>query len=465
MTQRTQDLWQRCLETYRSNVNEQQYTTWFAPLKVKSYDADRKELHVCVPSQFYSEYLEEHFRRLLHLTIYRFFGEDTRLTYEVTVAQEQVVNLESDTTMAKEVKPRQAANQSPEIIQAVTPTDDWDSQLNLQLNFSNFIEGNSNRLSRSVGESIAENPLQQTFNPLFIYGPSGVGKTHLLNAIGVRIKERHPELRVLYLSAHLFQVQYTDSVRKNKFNDFMFFYQNIDVLIIDDIQEMAGKEGTEYAFFHIFNHLKQLGKQIIIASDRPPVELKGLQDRLITRFSSGLIAELQRPEEDLRLRILENRTKHDGLKIPREVLNYISHNVADSVREMVGAVNSLLAYSVVYNAEVNLEFCQRIMQSFRRERKEITLDRIMECICQFYDVRAEDIYGKSRKAHIAQARHMCMYLAQEHVQMTASKIGAMIGNRDHSTVIHSVKTVKQQLDVDKNVQQDVQQLEKMIKQI
>lgn len=468
MTPTLQDTWQRCMETIRGNVNEQQFTTWFTPLKLKSYDADAHVLCVYMPSSFYYEYIEEHFRRLFHLAIYRHFGKDTQLEFEVEVAGEAKVSMSGEANLApvQQAKPRQQANEAPDMMQAVTPVQEWDSQLNGQLSFQNFIEGNSNRLPRNVGQTIAENPTQQTFNPLFIYGPSGVGKTHLLNAIGLRVKERHPEMRVLYLSAHLFQVQYTDAVRKNKFNDFMFFYQSIDVLIVDDIQEMAGKEGTEYAFFHIFNHLRQLGKQIIIASDRPPMELRGMQERLITRFSSGLIAEVERPEEELRRHILENRIKADGLQIPAEVLDYVSHNICESVRELEGAINSLLAYSVVYNKEVDLEFTQRIMQqNVRRERKVITLDNIIDCICEYYKVRVEDIYGKSRKANIARARHMCIYLAQQNIQMTASKIGAMIGDRDHATVLHSIKTIRQQLDVDKQVQQDVQTLQKMLKEV
>lgn len=453
------------MEIFHANVNEQQYATWFTQMRIKSYEADAKELHVAVPSSFFYEYMEEHFRRLLHLTIYRVFGEGTKLIYDVEVAEETSVGLASeDALVVNDVQQRTHANDAPKMLQAATPAEEWDTQLDYKKNFANFIEGESNRLPRTVGQSIASNPSQQTFNPLFIYGPSGVGKSHLLNAIGSQVKELHPQLRVLYLSAHLFQVQFTNSVRNNQFNDFMFFYQSIDVLLVDDIQEIAGKERTEYAFFHIFNHLRQLGKQIIIASDRPPCELKGMQDRLITRFSSGLIAELERPEEELRRHILENKIKTDGLQFPGDVVDYISQNVSESVRELEGVIHSLLAYSVVYNRDVDLEFAQRIMkQTARTERKPLTLDRIVECTCEYYNVKPEDVYGKSRKANIALARHVCIYLAHNKVQLTASKIGAMMGNRDHATVLHSVKTIGKQLDVDKLLQQNLQDLERLLK--
>lgn len=263
-------LWTQFLEIIRKNVNEQQYQTWFTPIKFKSFDTEARELVISTPSQWFYEYLEEHFRKIIHLTMYRVFGKDVSLIYEVEVVRKSSVKMESDDIqpISKPEPGKRQANQSPTLSQAVSPAQDLDSQLNPKQTFSNFIEGSSNKLPRSIGQAIAEKPNQQTFNPLFIYGPSGVGKTHLVNAIGTRLKELHPEKRVLYLSAHLFQVQFTDSIRHNTFNDFMHFYQSIDVLIIDDIQEMIGLEKTQYAFFHIFNHLRQNGRQIILTSDR-----------------------------------------------------------------------------------------------------------------------------------------------------------------------------------------------------
>ena len=464
MTEELQILWSRCMEMFRSNVTEQQYRTWFSPMKIKSYDAARKELTVYIPSQFFFEYLEEHFRRLIHVTIGRFFGADVTLTYMVEVADDVVVNQESDSAaVLPAVTSSREANKSPELAQAVGPADDLDSQLNERLCFANFIEGTSNKLPRSVGQAIAEHPEQQTFNPLFIYGPSGVGKTHLVNAIGIRTKELHPEKRVLYLSANLFMVQFTDARNRNVFNDFMHFYQSIDMLIVDDVQELVGLKGTQNAFFHIFNHLRQNGKQIIMTCDRPPVALQGLEDRLVTRFKSGLMAEMERPEESLRRNILHSIVKHDGLNIPDEVLDFISSNVTGSVRELEGVIHSLLAYSVVYGKDVDLKFAQRILAGcVKVEKKPITIDQIITCTCEYFNVREEDLFGKSRKANIVIVRQMSMYLAHKHTKLTTSKIGVYVGNRDHATVLHGIKTIDGRLKVDKELRQHLTELEKKL---
>ena len=449
------------MEMFRSNVSEQQYQTWFSPMRIKSYDAVQKELAVYIPSQFFFEYLEEHFRRLIHITISRFFGADVTLSYEVEVADNVTVNQESDSNMVPEAAPSPlAANQSPQLAQAVGMAADLDSQLNVHQSFSNFIEGTSNKLPRSVGQAIAEHPEQQTFNPLFVYGPSGVGKTHLVNAIGMRTKELHPEKRVLYLSAHLFMVQFTDARRRNIFNDFMHFYQSIDMLIVDDVQELAGMTATQNAFFHIFNHLRQNGKQIIMTCDRPPVSLQGMEERLITRFNSGLMAEMEKPEEPLRRSILHSIVKHDGLSIPDDVVNYISHNVTGSVRELEGIVHSLLAYSVVYSKDIDLEFAQRILAGrIKIEKKDITIDQIISCTCEHYNVKEEEIFGKSRKANVVTVRQMSMYLAHKHTKLTASKIGIYVGNRDHATVLHGIKTIDGRLKIEQKLRQDLEELE------
>ena len=468
MADSPQILWKRCQGLFRSNVNDQQYKTWFLPLKFKSFDEEAKVLTVYIPSQFFFEYLEENYRKLVHLVIMRVFGAGTRIDYQVEVVSQETVTLESDTLTAEEARPAtRPANKGPHMLQAVGQSQDLDSQLNPKQNFENFIEGDSNKLPRSVGQAIAQNPNQQAFNPLFIYGPSGVGKTHLVNAIGQRVKELHPEKRVLYLSANLFEVQFTDSRRFNTFNDFMHFYQSIDVLIMDDIQELMGetKSKTQYAFFHIFNHLRQNGRQIILTSDRPPVALQGMEERLLTRFKCGLLAELERPEEKLRRDILQSKIRHDGLNIPQDVINYISSNVSDSVRELEGVVHSLLAYSVVYNRNVDMELAQKVLKhSIRAERaKHITMDQIIETACEHYNIRQEDVYGKSRKANIVLVRQVSMYLAQHYTKLTTCKIGTLVGNRNHATVIHSVKTIENRLKFDKEFKKSLDELENKIK--
>ena len=466
MTTSPRILWTQCLEIFRNNVNEQQYQTWFTSIKFKSYDAEAKELVISTPTQFFYEYLEEHFRNIIHFTINRVFGGNISLVYEVEVVKNGPVKMKSDDmpSIDKTEPSKRQPNQSPTLTQAVGPAQDLDSQLNPKQTFSNFIEGTSNKLPRSIGQAIAERPNQQTFNPLFIYGPSGVGKTHLVNAIGTKLKELHPEKRVLYLSAHLFQVQYTDSIRHNTFNDFMHFYQSIDVLIIDDIQEMIGLEGTQYAFFHIFNHLRQNGRQIILTSDRPPVSMQGMEDRLLTRFKSGLLAELEKPEVQLRKDILRSKIEHDGLQIPEDVIDFISQNVSSSVRELEGVIHSLLAYSVVYNKDVDLDFAQSIIQHTPKTIvKEVSLDKIVEEVSNIYNISQEDIYGKSRKAEIVQARQLSIYLAQLHTQLSVSKIGLLIGNKNHATVLHSIKAIKNRLKTDKALKEQIDELSDILK--
>ena len=466
MTTSPRILWTQCLEIFRNNVNEQQYQTWFTSIKFKSYDAEAKELVISTPTQFFYEYLEEHFRNIIHFTINRVFGGNISLVYEVEVVKNGPVKMKSDDmpSIDKTEPSKRQPNQSPTLTQAVGPAQDLDSQLNPKQTFSNFIEGTSNKLPRSIGQAIAERPNQQTFNPLFIYGPSGVGKTHLVNAIGTKLKELHPEKRVLYLSAHLFQVQYTDSIRHNTFNDFMHFYQSIDVLIIDDIQEMIGLEGTQYAFFHIFNHLRQNGRQIILTSDRPPISMQGMEDRLLTRFKSGLLAELEKPEVQLRKDILRSKIEHDGLQIPEDVIDFISQNVSSSVRELEGVIHSLLAYSVVYNKDVDLDFAQSIIQHTPKTIfKEVSLDKIVEEVSNIYNISQEDIYGKSRKAEIVQARQLSIYLAQLHTQLSVSKIGLLIGNKNHATVLHSIKAIKNRLKTDKALKEQIDELTDILK--
>ena len=426
------------MEMFHSNVSEQQFQTWFSPMKLKSYDAARKELAVFIPSQFFFEYLEEHFRRLIHVTISRFFGGDVTLSYEVEVADNVTVTQESENDVMPQAAPSKfAANQSPTLAQAVGLAEDLDSQLNPRQTFANFIEGTSNKLPRSVGQAIAEHPEQMTFNPLFIYGPSGVGKTHLVNAIGLRTKELHPDKRVLYLSAHLFMVQFTDAIKRDTVNDFIHFYQSIDMLIVDDMQELVGMKGTQNAFFHIFNHLRQNGKHIIMTCDRPPVSLQGMEDRSIV--------------------------KHDGLNIPDDVLDFISSNVNNSVRELEGIIHSLLAYSVVYGKDIDLDFSQRILAGrIKIEKKNVTIDQIISTTCEHFNVKEEDVFGKSRKAEIVTVRQMSMYLAHKHTKLTASKIGIYVGNRDHATVLHGIKTIDGRLKKDKKLQRHLEELEEKL---
>ncbi|MBQ1974128.1 MAG: chromosomal replication initiator protein DnaA [Paraprevotella sp.] len=457
-------LWEQCLRIIKDNVTEQQYKTWFAPIECASYQ-DGKVV-VQVPSQFVYEYLEEHYVGLLHKVLNRVFGEGTQLMYSVVMVKKDntTVDLETSkrTTATPKARPITDGNKAPHPLKATMPQD-LDPNLNTSYNFDNFIEGISNKLPRSVGQSIAENPKQSTFNPLFIYGSSGVGKTHLVNAIGTKLKELHPEKRVLYLSAHLFYVQFTNSVRNNTVNDFINFYQTIDVLIIDDIQELAGYTKTQNTFFHIFNHLHLNGKKIILTSDRPPIALQGMEERLLTRFKWGLLAELEKPNQDLRKAILKSKVRRDGLNIPEDIINYISENVNNSIRDIEGVVTSLLAYSVVYNREIDMAMAeQAVKRVVKIENKPITVEHIMDTVCDYFKVKQEDIFTSSRKQAIVQVRQISMYFAQKYTNLSAARIGTLIGKRNHATVLHSCNQVLDRIHVDKNFKSKLEELDRII---
>ena len=458
-------LWNRCLSVIRDNVPETIYKTWFEPIVPLMYQ--NKALTIGVPTQFFYEILEEKYADLLRVALNKEIGEGTQLVYRVLIdkTNDQTIDLVG-TNRSRVLSPSteiKGANKAPSTMQAPVPQD-LDSQLNPNYNFENFIKGSSNELSRTVGETVAMNPAK-TFNPLFLYGSSGVGKTHLTNAIGTRIKELFPEKRVLYVSAHLFQVQYTDSVRTNHFNDFISFYQTIDVLIIDDIQEFAGLTKTQNTFFHIFNHLHQNGKQLILTSDRAPVMLQGMEDRLLTRFKWGLVAELEKPDTELRRNILRNKIRRDGLNIPESVVNFIAENVNESVRELEGIINSLLAQSIIFKREIDMDLAERIIRKAVRlqETKPITIETIISKVCEHYNLDESVIHSKTRKREVVQVRQIAMYLAKKHTEISASKIGMLIGNRDHATVLHACKIVKDLVEVNKPFKSELEEIEASLK--
>lgn len=453
------ELWRRCLEIIHDNITQQQFDTWFAYINLKSF-ADKK-LVLSVPSQFVYEFVEEHFLDLLKKTITKVFGTGVRLSYSILEDKQNGLTVEvesSNKSLVQNGTPVRKANVAPDVLMAPA-VQDLDSQLRPNYNFENFLEGESNKLARSVGEAIAQNPAK-TFNPFFLFGHSGVGKTHLANAIGLKTKELHPELRVLYVSAHLFQVQYTDSVRNNRTNDFINFYQTIDVLIIDDIQEFSGLTKTQNTFFHIFNHLHLNGKQLILTADRPPVAIEGLEERLLTRFKWGLQAELERPDKSLRNSILCDKVRKDGLCIPQNVINFISEHIDESVRDLEGIINSLMAYSVVYNCDIDLNLVNKIMPKFIEVNDEpLTTESIMAKVCEHFDVSREDVCSKSRKQPIVYIRQLTMYLANKHTDKSTSQIGRCVGGRNHATVIHSIKQIKNLIDTDERTRRDIEEIE------
>ena len=460
-------LWDNSLLLIKDSVTEQQYNTWFKPIVFESYKPSTKTLLVQVPSPFVYEYLEQNFVDLLSKVLHRNFGEGIRLTYRVVTDKEHKLSQDieadpDDADMAKQTRER--AQQTA--AQPATPQqqEDIDTQLDPKLTFNNYMEGDSNKLPRSVGLSIAEHPNTTQFNPMFIYGPSGSGKTHLVNAIGLKAKQMYPQKRVLYVSARLFQTQYTDAVLHNASNDFINFYQSIDMLIVDDIQEWAGKAKTLNTFFHIFNHLFRNGKRIILACDRPPVELKDMPDRLLTRFSCGLVCELEKPNIQLCVDILSNKIRRDGLKIPVDVISFIAQTCNGSVRDLQGAINGLLAYSIVYNSSIDIRLAERVIKrAVKVDDKPLTIDDIVETVCHHYNVTVTAVNSKSRKRDYVVARQVTMYLAQKYTKMPASRIGKLVGNRDHSTVIHSCTKVEERLKIDAGFSDELVSIENGLK--
>ena len=458
-------LWDNCLQLIKQNVTEQQYKTWFAPIVFESYSESDHTLLVQVPSPYVYEYLEQYYVGLLSKVLTRCFGTSVRLTYRIVTDKTHKLTQDVEGEQPAEIEAPRAterANQGPTVLDAALH--DLDPQLDIHKTFQSFIEGDSNKLPRTVGLSIAEHPGKSTFNPFFIFGPSGCGKTHLINAIGVRCKEMYPQKRVLYVSARLFQVQFTDSVRRNTTNDFINFYQTIDVLIVDDIQEWATSPRTLDTFFHIFDHLFRLGKQIILASDRPPVDLDGVKDRLLTRFSCGLIAELEKPNVQLCIDILTSKCRRDGLKIPADVIQFIAETANGSVRDLEGVVNSLMAYSIVYNSNIDMRLAERIIKrAVKVDNHPLTVDDILDKVCGHFGVAQQQVFSKSRKRNYVLVRQVSMYLAQKYTKMPASRIGPLIGGRDHSTVLHSCSAIEERLKVDKAFQAEVTSIENSFK--
>lgn len=460
-------LWDKCLALIRENLSEQQYNAWFKGIVFESFNEGTKTVLLRVPSPFVYEYLEENYVDLLRKVLTRNFGQGINLSYRIVTDNEnkKTQTIESDEPTDEALKPRQreGANQAPTMLDA-SPVQQIDSQLNPHLTFNNYLEGSSNKLTRSIGLSISEHPQMTSFNPFFVFGPSGCGKTHLINAMGVETKRMYPEKRVLYISARLFEVQYTNAVLRNTINDFINFYQTIDILIIDDIQEFAGVTKTQNTFFHIFNHLHQNGKQLILTSDRAPVLLQGMEERLITRFKWGMVAELEKPTVELRKNILRNKIHRDGLQFPQEVIDYIAENVGDSVRDLEGIVISIMAHSTIYNKEIDLELTQRIVRKVvNSESKAVTVDEIINTVCKHFGLETATIHTKSRKREVVQARQIAMYLAKNHTDFSTAKIGALIGHKDHATVLHACKTIKELKEVDKSFRAEIDEIQAALK--
>jgi len=459
-------VWGLCLEIIKDNVNDKAFSTWFVPIVPTKYEDNNFTIEV--PSQFFFEYIEEHYADLIHAALLRITEKPVMLNYRVIVDNSNKRKGHTTLPSEKQViadetkKGYTGLNKSPIGLLQSSPNE-WNANLNFRFGFHNFFEGQSNILARTVGEAVAENPGKTAFNPLFIHGGSGVGKTHLCHAIGNKIVQSHPNKKVIYISSHLFQVQFTDASRNNTSNDFINFYQGVDVLIVDDIQELAGKEKTQNAYFHIFNHLHLLGKQIILTSDKAPIDLQGLEERLITRFKWGLTAELSKPDIELRKKILSNKIKQDGLNISDAIINYIAENVTDHVRDLEGIITSLVAHSLVYNRNVDMELAKRVIsKAVKLEKKQITLEKIQNVVSNYFNIDLKEIHSKSRKREIVQARQVAMFLSKKYTDYSYSHIGCQVGKRDHATVLHACRAIQDNLDIDKSFRVTLKNIEELL---
>lgn len=454
--------WQKCLNFFRDNVSESQYETWFKPLVFLGYV--NNEVTLGVSSMFVCERLESEFINLMGAALKKEFSNDVRLAYKTNVVRNEPT---SDVTLSGSrssaaVMPRQSNPTNPFAPQSAVP-DNWlEPQLNPRYTFENYCGSTSNQVARSIGEAIASDPKCKTFNPLFVFGAPGVGKTHLMQAIGIRTKELFPQTRVLYITARLFQSQYTSAERTGKTNEFLNFYQSIDMLIIDDIQDLIGKPATQNAFFHIFNHLHLNQKQLIMSSDCCPSAMEGMEARLLSRFKWGMTAELSSPDYELRKRALELKTRQDGIALPAEVADYIAANVTNSIREIEGVVVSLVAYSTVLNRPIDLELARTVMaNAVKVSRKQVNFDLITEKVSEYYNLDPEKIFSKSRKREINDARQMVMYLAKKLANMPTTAIGTRL-SRSHSTVIYACTQLDDRISVDSKLREEVNAIEALI---
>lgn len=456
MQSKYSQMWDECLRIIRDTIPAEQFSSWFSPLSFMRY-ADNV-LTISCPSEFFAEQLEERYIRVLGLTLKRVFGERISLIYEFPIVAGDPTSHVSMGSghPSPAVKPAPGASSNPFKEKYV---DEIDSQLNPEYTFENYCISDSNKVARSIGEAIANDPKLQTFNPLFVFGPCGVGKTHLIQAIGIRLKERDPRARVLYITARLFESQFTAAVQRSKVNEFISFYQSIDTLIIDDIQDFIGKDKTQRTFFHIFNHLKQNNRQLIMSSDCRPSEMEGMEERLLSRFKSGMTAQLEKPDLQLRLDVLRRKARRDGLELPDDVIRFIATNVTDSIRELEGVVVSLLAHATFLNKEISVELARRVLaNAVKLNKRTISFDTIAKQVSAYYSIESSMLMAKSRKREVSDARQMVMYLAKKHTNMPLKAIGARL-QRTHATVLYACRLIDERLPLEKKLQEDVAQIE------
>ncbi|MCF0166287.1 MAG: chromosomal replication initiator protein DnaA [Bacteroidales bacterium] len=461
-------VWEDCLRILQDLIPPVSFRTWFAPIKAVSLENGR--LVLGVPTNFFPEYIDAHFLGELSTTLRRVIGPNARLGYKVSMTKEEgleypsttVVNVTNPPTTAP-IHNMESGQMNPWVIPGISKVQ-VPSNLNGKYSFDNFVEGECNRLARAAGVEIARKPGYNAFNPFYIYGGPGMGKTHLAQAIGIAIKEAYPEKNVVFVSCHSFMSQYVDAVQGKKVNDFLHFYQSMDVLIIDDVHEFSERHGTQNAYFQIFNYLHNLGKQLVMTSDRPSVDLQGVEQRLVSRFKWGLTAELTAPDYDTRLAILKSKTYNEGISLPEDVLQFIAGKVVGNVRELEGALYSLMAKATLVKKQITLEVAQQLINSIVSAPQDaISVMKIKNVVCSYFGITDEMFSSSSRKRELVQARQIAMYLSRKHTNTSLDCIGSQIGGKNHATVLYACQTVNNMNETDRNFRRMLGDIEKELK--
>lgn len=451
-------VWEECREIIKKNINQQSFKTWFEP--IQSIRLSENVLTIQVPNKFFYEWLEEHYVALLKKSMHQIMGDGARLEYQYLVENHRQIGKHTNNNKVQE---ENNEIKNPFVIPGIKRLE-IDPKLNPKYSFDNFIEGDCNKLARSAGKAIAERPGKTAFNPLVIFGDVGLGKTHLAHAIGNGILQKNKKSQVLYVPTEKFTNQVVDAVKSNSLNDFMHFYQMIDVLIVDDIQFLAKKPKTQEIFFNIFNELHQCGKQIILTSDRPPKDLKDVETRLTSRFKWGLNADLSTPDFETRKAIFSAKMEEEGLRLSPEIMDYICYNIENNIRELEGVLISLIAQSSLNDRAIDINLTREVIKQFVSQvNKEITIENIKKLVAEHFEVPIDKLQAKSRKREVVMARQLSMYLAKNYTNQSLKNIGKNFGNRDHSTVIYSVQAVKDLIDTDSIFKKTVSQLEKKVK--
>ena len=465
--------WEKCLQVIKDNIALNSYKTWFIPIIPVKLETNI--LTIQVPSHFFYEWLEEHYIVLLKKVIKRVVGNEGRLEYSIVMenntknANPYTVKIPTSNNSSTKNYPINAPlnineNQirNPFIIPGLKKVN-IESNLNSAWTFDNFIEGDCNRLARSAGYAVANKPGGTAFNPLLIYGGVGLGKTHLAHAIGISIKEQHPNKTVLYVGSEKFAHQFIDAIKHQSTNDFIHFYQMVDVLIIDDVQFFAGKTKTMDVFFSVYNHLHQNGKQIILTSDKPPVEMQDMEQRLLSRFKWGLSADLTPPDLETRIAILQRKMYGNGIELPSEIVEYLAYSINTNIREMEGAWTSLLAQASLNKKAITLELAKQMIDKFvKSTSREISIEYIQKVVCDYFSLPMEILKSKTRKREVVQARQISMFFSKKLTKSSLANIGAHCGGKDHATVLHACRTVSNLSETDKQFKVYLADLEKKL---